>query len=324
MTKGHLVAVIVLVVVLVGGGVFYTMQERTPSDPEEAIERMVSNMNDVHSFAAEMNMDMELRDEREEFDISLFMDMKTSTKRDKESFEGDIDIDAFVEGEQFDMGLAAKVVDEKAYFKVTSLPQIVVDDIGPMARGFENIWIGIDISEMEEEMDDVDIDEEKLREAVMSVFDDKDLYTATEVDESSDWVEYSVSFDEDVLIETLKDLVSVLAEIPETGIRSGDIDFDELRVVFDMMEEDLEVNLKIGKRDGYLYGVSFENSLHEPGGDGVMHFSFDISMSDFNEDFEIEAPEEYQDLMEMFGPMMMPQDPMTPGEVDEDMMEQMF
>ncbi len=263
-------------------------EEENDISEKDVLEEVVTVMSNTSSFAVNADIKTEGVAEGDDFNINLFANVFYA----EENVKGDVEIDALINEDYLETGAEIIILDDNIYMKVLSIPQIIEREAGFSLSGIEDAWIMLTRKEIEDELhveDDLQkVDIEKILEALQK----DDVYAVTETNEGY----YRVTFNESLLSEIIWEI-------------SGEFTVEEVEDFFSSMEEDFVIDVWIDEDSYELQRLSVENRLspsvdyieRHPEADGeYISFSLDLSFSQFNEEFEFNAPEEHIGLEELF------------------------
>ncbi len=293
--KGSLKSIIIVFFAIIFTGVsFYFLQEGLRSS-EMTIKKMVVAMNEVESMA----MKAEIKVIMENFSLSVFSDMVSRYGNENTSM-GEFYVELLAEDNIYSLEGELITLNEKAYLKVFSLPEIAymyLPAFGVSVDSIINVWLELDMQSGE-------LDEENrlLQEKVLRILDEENVYTAIGKGSDNGLEHYLITFDKKALIRSAEKIFDLFEGL--------DIPFDEevrdmegLSETLDMMD-DLKMDLWINGGDGLLNRLIFENTIYAKEGD--ISFFIDLQLSRFNEKFDIIAPEGSVRLEELISPLVLP------------------
>ncbi len=310
---------IVLGLLILGGLTFAFRSMIFGPSPEKILGNMITKMSEVESYGFEWKGNFGVVDN--EFSGALAYNIKGESDITKNDGKAEFDFNASAEGISLTLSGDAIASGNKLYFRLTTVPAIPLVDLG-MIR---NQWIKVDLPETDaEEM------EENFRiisEKIMALIQEKEVVKIKEVLPDTkingiDVYHLVVYLDKDALKGIAPDLVEIMIDVSDEGDYSLDVptedDYDEFNKFMDKFGN-VEMNLFIGKKDFYLYGVNFARSMDifdisDGLMSGILSMDFEFDLYDFEKEVVVEVPDNYIRIEELMAPMMNSDSILSPEE----------
>ncbi|MBZ9572148.1 hypothetical protein KJA15_02365 [Patescibacteria group bacterium] len=305
-------------------------------EPEKVIEEMAIKMGELKTVHSETKIDIEAKeDTKEAFKISMaFGSDSDNTNPKNPKSVGDFNMALAFEGMQFSLVGESKVIGEEFYSKLTTIPALpflepFFEILGIDLSGIKNQWIKIDevqlmrillgslyTSEIEEEMQKEKEKQEEMIENLKSLLEGKRLYVVKrefldkEIKDEKTY-HYLVALNEKEVKKIIPELYKILISTIKFGPPPTEEQWKEfqekLSIELDKSFEKLgEITAEfwIGKKDMLLHKVKGEKEIDLSKFDktkkGKITIKIDMDFSNFNQPVEVEAPEEYKTLEEIF------------------------
>ncbi len=319
---GKTIITLGVVAALAGGVYFYMDMTEKDLSPEGEILKAGENMVDLDSFTMEMDVILDIKDPQsgEEFGLDLNtisnIDKKSEASRTQISGDGSYGgISAGAKGE-------LTYVDDSFYGRIDSVPTALLMDFAPQAQDFigKDILIAEDIKEeLKEATQEEDFDEEEIEELMKiaeeilkSVFEEelvKVIDTESDEIDGKSATKYTVVFD----YKEIPDFLLMVIEEYEDSFIFEDISKEEAKKEVEVLREEMEKLDELDELEGleelkfyiwsdgdHILKGNFSFNLEEAG----VNADISIYFRDFNEDFEIVAPEEYTTLEDLMTEIM--------------------
>jgi hypothetical protein len=232
--------------------------------PEEVVGKTVDKMQELNSFSYDVSADSQNTGDETISGFSL----KAEGDIDDNKSSTVSDVNFNVQGVSLDFGIEYRGLENESYYKITKMPDI--PSITQAISGKENQWIkrenGAESGQME---------------SARELLQDKDLYIVQE-ELKDDRINgepvyhYKLRLSKEKINKALDDYSS--AE-PEQVLDVGSIAVESFKEKID----DTDIDVWIGKKDYYVYRIKMQSDAG----------NFEISLSNFNQAFDIEAPESY-------------------------------
>lgn len=336
---GIIIGIVALVILAGGAFAAYTFLGGS-GDTHQVISKMVDAMEDVKSVAMQADMNIDVMD-----DINGNVTMSATyiakiDAKDQEDPKADMTIsgDATMSGPEgdvsVDLSLDIKALAKKAYIRLNDISLSMEDQtsmeasfagamVDMYAEQFSGKWIVADAEAGEEFGADLEAleDQEKIQEIILEELGSSELLSDME-DNGMEKIDGENSYHYGVTINFVK-LVDFAEKVTERlvdeGIVSeeeaGDYGQDFVEAREDVKDfADIMFEIWIDEDDYYLRKVALAPYTAKPQDSATVTFSGTLVLDQFNEDFEIVAPEgakPLEELMqELFGgmfdaPMMM-------------------
>ncbi len=280
--KGFVKAALIIGVIVLSVGAIFYINQIGPKTPEAALAKMIDNMEEVSSFS--VNADTSLK--MEDTDISLLVSGSFLGEDMLSSTEMSADVD--MEGMMFSVNLEAITLQDKGYIKIKSIPLFFYSFLS--MAGIENgsldgIWIEFDLDEVAQVEEDSNINQQALQ-----LLRERETYKIVRVGQEGALSQYKVIFDKDILIEAVDDVIALLSEEDSIQREVTKEEIEEFIELFDKIEFDLWIS----RRDNLLHRIAFNFTLSAE--EEEAQVSFDANLSDFNKQFKIIPPENYQKI----------------------------
>jgi len=316
----------IVLISMVGGGVFSYFQGWLPfsvSD-EDVLSAMIENMSKNKTWHSETNITIDAEAEGEKSSVFLNIEEDTN-KTDTENVKSDIKINAELgmEGMSFSLGVEIKVLGPKdIYLKITTIPALpFLGMLGINLDELKDQWIKID----QEYLGDIAAeDNEEMIKQLTELLIGKEFLIVEEkfADEGIKDVNcyhYSISLNKDELVKIMPEMFSIIIQNNSSFEQLSETEkeqaLDETVSNFNGFLDkigDINFEVWIGKKDKLLYQLSGEKEIDTNelyGGDvyGNIDIGFKINFSKFNQEININAPEEFKSLDEVFPTEMFPE-----------------
>ncbi len=326
--KNKKIILIILGALLVAGGIFaaFNMRSTTPEQQVREAERRVAELD---SYGIDVEMRLETYGDLEQ--EILFLGSGDYDRKNN-LFRGDGSMDISMEGLALNLGGGVIYANDNLYGKLTTFPYLAL----PLAGDQVDYLTENDILIVENLREKADLLIQSMSSEIgieaMTVSDlldysekledelwDREVVYVTEVSDDSHEGEAAKKYVMKVDNEKMADFYLDLINDFDLENLFSDLSEEEREAFLDQFEEELrkddETEFSVWIQDGYLVKVemideiNFEeevpvNEIDNLGGypeKMVMEMIFEYR--DFNEDFEIEEPEEFitlEDLMEEF------------------------
>jgi len=244
------------------------IEERMEELKREEIGEIVgSMMQEIDSFALDVSAGANHEGFQSSLSANVFVDNNT---------KGDLNLEVITE-EGSGILEAEFVSLDDFYVKLSSFSSVAAEQFmfPPFVASQleDSMWIRFPSSVEDIEEVDAYIETEELYELLITTLQEE-LYQEEIVGEEDGVIKYLVKIDEDVVFE-------VLDLLYQENLPGG--------------VKELELLLHVSKESGYVERILLEN--HD--------LSFDISIFDLNKGFEIEAPDEYENIDELLEQVFM-------------------
>jgi len=331
---GAKVIIILAALLLVAGGVYFYLDTEVLT-PEQELLRAAENMANLDSFTMETELQAEGEDAGEE--LSLLLSAVTDIDRREEgSYRSVINGEVFAEGVTVDFGGEVTYVGDNLYGRVDVFPTVLLPGIPDEIRDL----VGVDILLMENVSQDLEEEMETFDEDLAEAFEEEGLdpMTMQEIAEHMEDIATKALEDEVIKVseteddevrgvpatkytieidyEKLPDFMIEIAEDYEDTFPGIDVEEvrEEMERAKEEMEEmeEMETEFYVWADGEHILRVQFLFEMEEED----VSLEFNTFFGNFNEEFEITAPEEYMELEEVsemmmglfspFGPTPMP------------------
>ncbi len=308
-------------VALVGGGAYLYMNSDMGGSSEEQLVKVGKNMAELDSLTVETDVSLSFTEEQmgEKIDVSLGMSSDLDKKNEASRVE--VEGSTTLQGLEMSGNGSFTYIDDNLYGRIETFPTILLQEIG--MSGLADQIMGVDILIAEniserEELEDYDVNEEELKEmmkALENFFADALEEDIVKVDKTEEDTVDGKKVDKHTIVVDYK-------KIPDFLLTSVDkyeealpeeVDKEEVKEEIEKMKEEIE-NLDLeaeGLKDIHLYVWSdgkhilkasfFADVDNEQGQFSVESTS---KFSNFNEEFDIVAPEDYKTMEDLMGGMM--------------------
>ena len=284
---------------------------------EDVLSAAIQNMSENNTWHSEA--EITIAAESGGAASTVFLNMQENTdKTDIENPKSDIKFDAELEmeGMSFSVGAEMKVLGQKdIYFRITTIPALsFLDMLGVDFDQLKNQWIKID-----EEYFEDSLSQNEMGQEIMELFADKEILIIGEefADEKIDDINcyhYSVSLNKEELVIIVPELLEIVMQgnlsLEELSEAEKQETLDETVSNFnEFLDKIGDINFKvwIGKRDKQFYQFQIEKEIdagelygEEMGIDGNINIDFKMNFSEFNQEMNVQSPEEYKSLDEVF------------------------
>ncbi len=276
--------VIILIVLFVGSGAFLLSFK---DGDAKIVKDALSAMEEADSFSYKMEIGIDLKGASALLTSNGFISELSSKGNfnadvidytDTYSLEGDF----IISGEDF-------------YIKMISIPLVfsnIFYQFGISAEDIQDNWIIIETERTED--DDKTVSNEFLSAINRS-------FSIEKQSEEEDKNVYLINFRKERLSRALHILFQELQE-EEEFFNEGVPDEGEILEYLNTMD-DLSIQAWIGKEDNLIYRVFFENSIEYM--EENIFFSFDLNFFGFNEEVEVEVPEEFERIEDIVPPFFL-------------------
>jgi len=340
MTKNIILAIVA--VLLVGGGLYFLFAE--PMTEEERVVRAFRNTAEIDSYTADtwLNFNVDQGEGEDRFESTLNASMDVDTIAEASRGEGDLNVNIISDGMEVGMSMVGGFVfvDDTLYVKIDELPSGLLEELPLPVEADEQIteflgeWVMVsdDIEEIDEEVEEFDLDEEELKkvqerleELLAQLFEREVIFIEdAERDEVNgimmDKYTFSVNpdrfadFHEEEVIpffEFVTEEVSgisdeekeeIMQQLERVGEGLEEMDEEQMQ----QLVEDME--FVVWTDGNYVHkfrvGMDIDAEDYEEMEDGMLELTMEVTLSNFNEEFDITAPEEYLSLEEVMERMM--------------------
>ena len=315
MKKIALISIIVLIGIA-GLGVLSYIQGWYPFAPsdQEVLSRTFTKMGEIKTLHYDLAMKFEQVEPSslnslglEEVNLNIIGDFDNSDAENPKS-KADLEIGLSLQG--MDMFLKGELISsrEKAYYKIVTIPAPITAFLGAFGLDIskmENQWIELDVGEMSDLSEEKIAESKKMLEEIAELFEGKEFLKINEKfpdDKIGDKKVYHflVSLNVEVIEGLLPDLLDILSEYDEDGAFS-EIDKEEFIENFRESSEKIEemdFELWIGTKDYLLYRFKVEEEITTEG--ETAKITVDCDLSDFDQEINIEIPENAKSIEEIF------------------------
>jgi len=317
MKKTILIVGIILLSAIAIGALSYS-QGWLPfsASDEDVLSTMIENMskNDTWHSGTDITVEAEIEGQK----LIVLLNMEEDTDRtDPKNPKSNIEFygDLVMEGMSFSFGTEIKVLSEKdIYFRITTIPALpFLDMLGLNFNELKNQWIKID----QEYLGDVAAeDSEEMMEQLTELVAEKEFLIVKErfADEKINDLNcyhYLVLLDKDELVKILPGAMNIIMENnPSFDGLSESEKKQTIEDATDGVNEffneigDMDFEIWIGKKDKLLYHLEIYKKIDiseiSEGQEGSVNIRLKLDFSKFNEKINIEAPEEFKLLDEVF------------------------
>ncbi len=293
-------------------------------DPEETMSKMGDAMRET-SFSLTGGLDYNIADSLRS---SLGLDMFFSGQEGGLGLEGEVKMDLVDEEKDFsvtDLVLGFVFAEEDFYLNIVSFPEELIEELGFFAflvKDLEDLWISLDIPEKENNDAFFDLDHatKKAEGGLMEFWEreERDVYSLEKVDIEDNSIQLLLTPKPEVLIEALGEVKASFQEEQEsvatTSDQINDLQFllnpwktvqaeriEDLEKIQEFLRNvhQLELRMWIDKEDYLLERFTFEVNGYLSEREEDLHLFGDFHFSDFDQDLEIQAPEESESLFEL-------------------------
>ncbi len=321
--KNKKIGLLVLIVLLVVGGVYAFSRVR--KTPEEEVMQAERRTAEADSYTVSVDIDVEVDGLEETPEISFFG--SGDYDRINQAFDGEGQFDVAIEGFVANFGAGITYVDDNLYGRVTTFPYIALplgrDQVELVTENeillFEDVKQNIDLflnaffAELEMEamtLEDIIAKSEEFSEKMW----EDGAITVSKVEEDEldgeAATKYHLKFDGEKMTDFVIDLVERMEDkgfFDELDEEMREEMFAEIRAELEDAYENVETYAWV--QDGYLVRMEtvtvteLEDELPDVDDLEDMPESVTVKMvmnySNFNQEFEIKAPEEHITLEEL-------------------------
>ena len=312
-----LIIISIVLLSIVGGGILSYSQGWLSSSPEDVLSTAIQNMSENKTWHSEAGIMISAESEGET--STVFLNMQENTdKTDIENPKSDIKFDAELEmeGMSFSVGAEMKALGQKdIYFRITTIPALpFLDMLGIDFDQIKNQWIKID-----EEYFENSLNQNEVGQEIIELFSDKEILIIGEelADEKIDNINcyhYLVSLNKEELGIIVPELLEIVMQgnlsLEELSEAEKQETLNEMISNFDKFLDKIgDINFKvwIGKKDKQFYQFQIQKEINagelygeDMGIDGNVNIDFKMNFSEFNKEMDIQSPEEYKSLDEVF------------------------
>jgi hypothetical protein len=313
-----LIIISIVLLSIVGGGILFYSQGWLSSSTEDVLSAAIQNMSENKTYHSEAEITIAAESEGET--STVFLNIKEDTdKTDPENPKSDIKFDAELEmeGMSFSLGAEMKVLgQEDIYFRITTIPALpFLDMLGIDFNQLKDQWIKID----EEYLGNALSQNEEIGQKVIELFADREILIVEEefADEKINDINcynYLVSLDKEELSIIIPELLEIVMQDSLSLEELSEADKQEtLNEMISSFDEFLnkvgDINFKVwlGKKDKQFYQFQIEKEINagelyeeDMGIDGNVNIDFKMNFSELNKEMDIQSPEEYKSLEEVF------------------------
>lgn len=337
--------IIALVVILViAGGAYFLLQDELLT-PEQEVLSAMKNTKEADSLTMDLEINANMVEDGEEVSFVLGM-LSDIDRREEGSMSSDINGEVVAEGMAVNFGGGLTYADDNLYARVDTFPSVLFPDLPQEISDL----IGVEILVVEEVSEKVEegleeTDEElarmfkeegvdpmtmkELMEELEGIFDkalEEGVVEVTEVE--SDEIEGERATKYTVLVNYEKVPDFVLEVVEEHEEIFPGIDKEEVEESMEQLKEEIEETEDLEKMEFYIWTdgryvikAQFSQDLEEE-----LSLEVIVRFKNFNEDFDITAPEEFmtlEEVEEIFMEMLHPfgPAPMPDFEIEEDITE---
>ncbi|MGM0439279.1 MAG: hypothetical protein ACQEP3_02510 [Patescibacteria group bacterium] len=323
--KNKKTGLIALIILLIAGGV-YGFMFMGPQTPEEEVMQAQKNTSNLDSYGVDVEMDMELEGAEGAPEMSFLGGVDYD--RANKAMEGEGTMDMSTEGLAVTLGAGFTYVDENLYGRVTSFPYLALpvaeSDIEALTENdillVENLpeqadlflagfftELGTEPITTEELFDESERLSDKVWEdGVMKV-------TNTEEDEYNEKTakKYTLEIDGEKMADFYADLIEeyqVMDLFPELSEEEKEEMMEEMDAELKNSYEDSEIFAWVQDEHLVKMEVTSTSEFNEEDFSEIdqleetpdsMTVNMTINYTDFNEEFDISAPEEYITIEEL-------------------------
>jgi hypothetical protein len=315
MKKIALISIIVLIGIA-GLGVLSYIQGWYPfalSD-QEVLSRTFTKMGEVKTLHYDLTAKFEQVESSslnslglEGINLRMIGDFDNSDTENPKS-KADLEIGLSLQG--MDMFLKGELISsrEKAYYKIVTIPAPItafLEMFGLDVSKMENQWIEVDVGEMSDLSEEKIAESKKMLEEIAELFEGREFLKINEKfpdDKIGDKKVYHflVSLNVEVIEALLPDLFDILSEYDEDGAFS-EIDKEEFIENFRESSgkiEEMDFELWIGTKDYLLYRFKIEEEITTE--EETAKITVNCDLSDFDQEINIEVPENAKSIEEVF------------------------
>ena len=319
MNKIVSISSIVLLFVAGMGALSYS-QEWFPfsSSSESILLEAFQNMsqNNTSHFEADISVKAEQEGEKADILLSIKGDIdQTNIENPKSNIEFDGKLE--MEGMSFSMGVESRNIGEKdLYFRITTIPAIPF--LGMMGIDTENLkdqWIKVNEEYLEQSLNQ----NQKMVEEITELLTEKEILIiqeklSNEKINNINCYHYLISVGKDELVKVVPEFIEI---VMENDISSEEMSEEDKQKLTDEAIDSFEILLNkigdinyevwIGKKDKQFYQFKMNKNIdiYELYGglsdvEGDLDFSLKMNFSEFNKEINIQSPEEFKTLNELF------------------------
>jgi hypothetical protein len=315
MKKIALISIIVLIGIA-GLGVLSYIQGWYPFAPsnQEILSRMFIKMGEVKTLHYDLAAKMEQVGYSSSNDLGLegvslriIGDVDNSNAENPKS-RADLEIGLSLEG--MNMSLKGELISsrQKAYYKIVTIPAPISAFLGMFGLDvskMENQWIEVDLGEISDLSEEKIAENKKMLQEIVELFGEKEFLKIKEKfpdDKIGDKKVYHflVSLNVEVIEDLLPDLFDILSKYNEDETFS-ETDKEEFIKKFKESSEKIgkmDFELWIGTKDYLLYRFKIEEEITTEG--ETAQITVNCDLSDFNQEVNIEIPENAKSIEEIF------------------------
>ncbi|MEA2092705.1 MAG: hypothetical protein U9P61_01910 [Patescibacteria group bacterium] len=308
----------VLAFALIAGGAYFYINNSSGT-PEEEVVKAWQNMAEVESLTMDVDILLGFVESEtgERFDISatISSDIDNTNEKAKMVINSDLEI----QGMTMDLGGKVVFVEDNLYGKINTFPTALLyefglDKIASEVMG-KDVLLLENVSESIKEIAKTEVSEERSIEIMNEVSTkafDEGVVTITEAGEEKVNGENATKYEIKVDYEKLPDFLMELTEDYKDGFATEEermtvvAEIEDFKEEFNnFTEEDKKMleALKMNIYSGGEYIVRFEVLVDVEEQETTMELVF--TFGNFNEEFEINAPEDYIKLEDIINQYMM-------------------
>ena len=306
-------------------------------NPEIVFEEMMDKMSQLETVRNEMNFSMEAKGTEEK--LKLLINLETNKDAtDSENLKSIIEFETIIasDGAQYNLRGEARTIGKDLYFKLTTVPFIPSDYsmlfamFGIDLLKLKNQWIKFDneglkqitdaeYSAGEEQSLKEQEEASKILEEIIALCKSRKIFNVEKTNEKNmdnkATYHYFVTLDKEEVKLLFTEITQIIikhtddSELPIEFFDTEKMDTKTQEISDDVDEffaktGDFSADIWIGKEDKLLHRVKFEKEIKadqfEEGGQGRIVIKMDMNFSNFNQPIEINPPESFKTIDEIF------------------------
>ncbi len=336
--SGAVVKIIVGVIVLslAGAGIVLAARIWDPlwnpfrPSPEKVIDQMTEKMKAVKTMRFDVKIDVNNTVENIGVSSVLMAINGGSNMTDSENVKTTADLDLIIGSQGANFPLSVKTISSKEdfYLKMDEVPPILLFLLasrGIDTNQIQGQWIKIGTEKLVEGKTGQELSKEKQQEMLkklQNLLKGKNLYSAKEMPDDKIGEEktyhYALLLNKEEIKKLTPELIKIIMESSGQSLPGG----NEIGTAFliggitesfnkflDVIGE-ISIDLWVGKKDLLVYRVKGEKEIDlsqiDKKTEGKVMIKTEMNYSDFNQPVEIEVPENYKLLEEIFPPLNTP------------------
>lgn len=290
--------------------------------PEKVIKEMRLKMAGLSTFHNKSVVNLTIaKANGENFKISLVAN-NDNDKTDPQNIKqtGNFNASVATEGMQFYLGGENIIMGNDSYVKLTTVPALpmiepILRMMGINVSDFKNQWIKIDKESFGNLPGGKEAQADKIAQELQALFLTSEFYAVkqempAEKINGQKAYHYLVSLEKEGTKNLLLEAIKVLAQNQEESFNPSEEELAEFSLNFDEFFDKiggLDAELWIGQKDKFLYkfaltkeidSSNFDESIAE---EGLVTVNTVIELSNFNQPFNIAAPNDAKPLQSFFG-----------------------